>query len=65
MDKFRIYDDAGYKMIEHLHYPRFKAKIKFRSSLSDLEDIEMIDDCKDPSTLARVMREAADFLLSQ
>lgn len=65
MDKFRIYDDAGYKIIEHLQYPRFKAKIKFGSSLSDLEEISMLDQCTDPMILARAMREAADYLLSQ
>lgn len=65
MTKFKIYDEAGEKIIEHLQYPAFRAKIKFDSPLSDLADIEFLDDCKDPLTLARVMREAADFLLSQ
>ena len=63
MDKFKVYEDAGNKIIEHLHYPAFKAKIKFDYGISDLDDIEMIDQCTDPLTLAKVMREAADFLI--
>lgn len=65
MDKFKIYDLDGNKIIEHLEYPAFKAKITFNSKVSDLEDIELFDKCTDPSILARVMREAADYLLKK
>lgn len=65
MGKFKIYDISGDKFIEHLQYPAFKAKITFNSKLSDLEDIELLDDCIDPLALARVMREAADYLLKK
>lgn len=65
MDKFKIYELDGNKIIEHLEYPAFKAKIAFNSALSDLEDIELLDNCTDPSILARVMREAADYLVKK
>lgn len=65
MDKFKIYDVDGYKIIEHLQYPAFKAKITFNVELSDLEVIELLDDCKDPAILARVMREATDYMLKK
>jgi hypothetical protein len=64
MDKFKVYIDAGHKIIEHLEYPSFRAKIKFNSPISDLEDIEMIDNCTDPLILASVMRDAAEFLIN-
>ena len=65
MEQFRIFEEDGNKIIEHLHYPAFRAKITFNGTLSDLDDIELLDQCTDPSILARVMREAADYLLKK
>jgi hypothetical protein len=61
---FRIYQEGDRQIIERLAYPRFKAVVTFNSPLSDLEDIELLDPTRDPSVIAKAMREAGDFLLS-
>lgn len=63
MISFKIYQENNNQVIERLIYPRFKAKITFNSDISDLEDVEMIDRCSDPTQMARAMREAGDFIL--
>lgn len=61
---FKIYKQGDKQIIERLSYPRFKGVITFNNSLSDLEDIELIDKTKNPSVIAKAMREAADFLIN-
>lgn len=61
---FKIYKQGDKQIIERLSYPRFKGVITFNNSLSDLEDIELIDKTKNPSVIAKAMREAGDFLIN-
>lgn len=61
---FRIYQDGDRQTIERLSYPRFKGVITFNSPLSDIEDIELLDETRDPSVIAKAMREAGDFLIN-
>ena len=61
---FRIYQDGDRQIIERLTYPRFKGVITFNSPLSDIEVIELLDETRDPSVIAKAMREAGDFLIN-
>ena len=61
---FRIYQDGDKQIIERLSYPRFKGVITFNSPLSDIEDIELLDETRDPSVIAKVMREAGEYLIN-
>jgi hypothetical protein len=59
---FKIYQDKNNQIIEHLIFPRFKGVITFNSPISDIENIVMIDECKDVMLLAKMMREAGDYI---
>jgi hypothetical protein len=59
-----LFKKNGGSYIQRNIYPRLLAKIVFER-LSDLEVVELIDDCKDPNELARAMRETGDYLMSQ
>ena len=61
---FRIYQDGDRQIIERLSYPRFKGVVTFNSPLSDIEGIELLDGTRDPSVIAKAMREAGDFLIN-
>ena len=61
---YRIYQEGDRQIIERLTYPRFKGVITFNSPLSDIEDIELLDETRDPSVIAKAMREAGDFLIN-
>ena len=61
MKQHKIYTENGKSYIERLDFPRFKAEITF-GQFSDLEKIELFDNTTDPILLAKIMREAADFL---
>ena len=50
---FRIYQDGDRQIIERLSYPRFKGVITFNSPLSDIEEIELLDETRDPSVIAK------------
>ena len=50
---FRIYQDGDRQIIERLSYPRFKGVITFNSPLSDIEEIELLDETRDPSVIYR------------
>jgi hypothetical protein len=52
------------QIIERLSYPRFKGVVTFNSPLSDIEEIELLDETRDPSVIAKAMREAGDFLIN-
>ena len=60
---FRIYQDGDRQIIERLSYPRFKGVVTFNSPLSDIEEIELLDETR-PSVIAKAMREAGDFLIN-
>lgn len=62
MSNFKIYTQGSDKFIESLSFPRFKGKITF-GALSDIEDIELIDNNASVGDVARVMREAGEFIL--
>jgi hypothetical protein len=61
---FKIYQDGDRQIIERLTYPRFKGVITFNSPLSDIEEIELLDETGDPLLLAKAMREAGDFIIN-
>jgi len=61
---FKIYQEGDRQIIERLTYPRFKGVITFNSPLSDIEEIELLDEIKDPSVIAKAMREAGDCLIN-
>lgn len=61
----KIYSKNNKTFIERTEYPRFKAEITFDSPVSDLECIEWIDPEPDASEfmlIARIMREAGDYI---
>ena len=60
--KFKIYKQNGKSIIEHIEYPKLKGVITFNSPISDIEDIQMIYKCDDVMMLARLMREAGEFI---
>ena len=59
--KFKLYEKDGKQVIERLVYPRFTGVVTM-GILSDIEDVEMLDDCTDVMELARAMRSASEFL---
>lgn len=63
MGNFRIYTQGSDKFIESLSFPRFKGKITF-GTLSDIEDIDLIDKNASVGDIARVMREAGEYILN-
>jgi len=64
MSKFIIHQDGDRQIIERLSYPRFKGVITFNSPLSDIEEIELLDETNNPIEIARAMREAGDFIIN-
>lgn len=62
--KFKIYQEGEKQIIERLSYPRFKGVITFDSPLSDIEEVELLDETREPSVIAKAMREAGDFLMN-
>lgn len=65
MSKFKTYQEGDRRIIESLTFPRFRGIIAFNNSLSDIEEITLIDQVVEPMILARVMREAGEFLINQ
>lgn len=61
---FRIYQEGDRQIIERLSYPRFKGVITFNNPLSDIEDIELLDEVINPSEIAKAMREAGEYLMN-
>lgn len=59
---FRIFERNGKMFIERLKFPRFVGEITFGSE-SDIENVEMLDECDDVLEIARAMRSAAEFML--
>lgn len=62
MSDFKIYTQGSDQFIESLSFPRFKGKITF-GPLSDIEDIDLIDKNASVGDMARVMREAGEFII--
>ncbi|NDV46241.1 hypothetical protein D0T49_04200 [Paludibacter sp. 221] len=63
MEKFKTYTENGKSFIERLVFPRFKAEITFNpDGVSDLENVEMIDECTDISELSKAMQKAGEYL---
>lgn len=61
--EFKIYQSGETQIIERLCYPRFKGVVTF-GALSDIENIELIDQTTNPLEIAKALREAGDFLLN-
>ncbi len=60
---FKIYQENGRQIIGRTSYPRVKGVITF-GALSDIEEIEFIDNCQtNPGGIARAVREAGEYLL--
>lgn len=60
-NKFKVYKEGDSTYIESLKFPRFKGKITF-GQLSDIENIELIDRDADVMEMARMLREAGDYI---
>ena len=60
--KFKIYQENQKWFIERLVFPRFKGEITFGEE-SDIENIEMLDECTDVAVLAKAMRAAGEFII--
>jgi len=61
---FKIHKDGDRQIIERLSYPRFKGVITFNSPLSDIEEIELLDETVNPLEIAKAMREAGEYLIN-
>jgi hypothetical protein len=61
---FKIHKEGDKQIIERLSYPRFKGVITFNNPLSDIEEIELLDETRDPSEIAKAMREAGEYLIN-
>ena len=64
MSNFKITEQNRKQIIEHIAYPRFTAEITFNSPLSDIENIQMLDQCDDAMLIARTMREAGEYIFN-
>lgn len=62
MEEFKIYKEKEKQIIERLEYPRFRGEITF-SSLSDIENIKMLDTCNDAVVVAKALRQAGDYII--
>ena len=64
-NKQPVYDlfigDRGKQMIRRNKPPRFIAEVTF-GQLSDIENIEWLDQCTEPLELASAIRKAGEFL---
>lgn len=60
--KFTIYEEDGKRMIRRNVSPRFIGEITF-GTLSDIENVQFLDDLPSVMDAARAMREAGDFLV--
>jgi len=65
INDFKIYEKDNKQIIEKLVYPRFTAEIAFNSPTSDLDNVKFIDKSNDVMLIAKVMREAGEYLLSK
>lgn len=63
MDKYRIYKEGDETFIERVAPPRFRGRITFDGVASDLEDVTFIDECTDVMLVARIMREAGEYIV--
>jgi len=61
-DTYRLYTEGEKTMIERLKYPRWVGELTF-GQLSDIENIEMKDNCNDIMEMARSMRMAGEFIV--
>lgn len=61
---FKIYEENGKQIIERLIFPRFKGEIDFNSNLSDVNNIQMIDETIDALELSKSLREAGEFIIN-
>lgn len=61
---FELFDRDGKTMIRRNKIPRFIGEVTLGQS-SDIENIELIDECSDPMEMARVLRKAGEFLARQ
>lgn len=59
---FKTYLKEDKRIIERLSYPRFKGVVTYSGDLSDIEEIELLDDTTNPLELAKALREAGDYL---
>ena len=63
--KFLIGDDPGRTFIVHLHFPRFVAELVEVDENETFVPAWFDEPPTDPSYLARLMREAADFYIQE
>lgn len=58
---FELFNKDGNAWIRHNKYPRFIGRVTMGAK-SDIEEIELLDNCTDAKELAIAMRKAAEFL---
>lgn len=61
---FELFELDGKTMIRRNKAPRFIGEVTF-GQFSDIENIELIDECNDSMELARALRKAGEFLARQ
>lgn len=59
---YELFDRDGNAWIRRNKYPRFVARVSF-GTMSDIEDVEWLDDCTDALSVAKAMRKASEFLI--
>jgi hypothetical protein len=62
--QFKTYQEGNKQIIERLSYPRFKGVVSFSGTISDIEEVELLDETIDPSVIAKAMREAGEYLIN-
>jgi len=61
---FKIYQEGEKQIIERLIFPRFKGTITFDNDLSNIEEIDVIDDCINVIELSKALREAGEYIVN-
>lgn len=63
-DAYELFERNGETWIRRNKYPRFIARVAFEG-VSDIDNVEMIDECTDERELASAMRKAGEFLIKR
>lgn len=58
---FEVFESNGKTMIRRNKFPRFIGEITM-GQLSDIENVEWIDECPDFMQVAKIMRLCSEFL---
>ncbi|MBR8707058.1 hypothetical protein [Bacteroides pyogenes] len=61
---YELFERNGETWIRRNKYPRFIARVAFEG-ISDIDNVEMIDECDNERELASAMRKAGEFLVKR